>query len=79
VAANVAAGRLQPLDFRWWFVAVGDGPARRLAARGGSVGDKNLQSKVFWPSERNGDNSFAKKWPQSRVSRVAALFRLEHP
>jgi len=58
-------------------VAAGGGPARtparRLTARGGSVGDKNLQSKVFRPSERNGGVSFVKKWPQSRVSRVAAL------
>ena len=42
-------------------------------AFGGSVGDKNLHSKVFRPSERNGSVSFAKKWPKSRVSRVAAL------
>jgi hypothetical protein len=44
-------GHLQPLDFRWRFVAAGGGPtrtpARCLTARGGSVGDKNLQSKVF--------------------------------
>jgi hypothetical protein len=45
-----------------------------LAAHGGFVGDKNLQSKVFRPSERNGGVSFAKKSPQSRVSKVAALF-----
>jgi len=56
-------GHLKPLDFRLWF----------MAARGGSVGDKNLKSKVFRPSERNGGVSFAKKWPQSRVSRVATL------
>jgi len=71
-------GRLQPLDFRRWLVAAGGGPARtpasRLAARGDSIGDKNLQSKVFQPSERNGGVSFAKIWPQSRVLKVAALF-----
>jgi len=80
VSADVAADcRLQPLDFRWWFVAAGGGPARtlvrHLVARGSSVGDKNLQPKVFRPSERNGGVSFAKKWPQSRVSKVTALFR----
>jgi len=57
-------GRLQPLDFWRWCVAVDGGPARilmrRFAACGGSVGDKNLQSKVFWPSERNDGVSFAK-------------------
>ncbi|AES75530.1 hypothetical protein MTR_6g046430 [Medicago truncatula] len=72
-------GCLHPLDFRWWLVVAGGGPASRLAARGGSVGDKNLQSKVFRPSERNGGFSFAKKWPQSIVSKVAALFLQEHP
>jgi hypothetical protein len=30
-------------------------------AYGGSVGDKNLQAKVFRPSERNGGINFAKK------------------
>ncbi|KEH40952.1 hypothetical protein MTR_1g038885 [Medicago truncatula] len=53
-------GRLQPLAIRRWLVAAGGGPASRLAARGGSVGDKNLQSKVFRPSERNGGVNFAK-------------------
>ncbi|KEH41717.1 hypothetical protein MTR_1g054185 [Medicago truncatula] len=75
-------GHLQPLDF-WRWKAAGGGPTRtpvsRLAARGGFVGDKNLLSKVFRPSECNGGVSFAIKWPQSRVSMVAALFLQEHP
>jgi len=75
VAAEVAADwSSSTSDFWRLCVAAGGGSASRLAARGGSVGDKNLQSKVFRPSERNGGVSFAKKWPQSRVSRVATLF-----
>lgn len=66
-------GRLQPLVFRRTDGGPAEIPARRVAAGGGSVCDENLQSKVFGPSERNGGVSFAKKWPQSRVSRVAAL------
>ncbi|MCI32984.1 hypothetical protein A2U01_0054199, partial [Trifolium medium] len=49
-------------------------PATVVAAFGSSIFDQNLQSKVFGPSGRNGGVSFAKKWPQSRVSRVTALF-----
>jgi hypothetical protein len=78
VADDVVVFNLQIFRRRQWLFGSGDGgpattPTRRVAADGGSVCDENLQSKVFGPFGRNGGVSFAKKWPQNRVSRVEAL------
>jgi hypothetical protein len=46
---------------------------RRVGARTAAVGREISYYEVFGPSKHDVGVSFAKKWSQSRVSRVAAL------